>query len=91
MSFPSIRPEFLAPRGRERYKSHLSMTLSDLRAAAGLTQAKLAHRVGVERRTIIRWEAGVAVPRATDMRPLAYALGVTVEDVIDAISSRQSA
>ncbi len=40
-------------------------TLKRARARAGLTQAELADRVGVTRRTLVDWEAGRSFPRAT--------------------------
>jgi transcriptional regulator with XRE-family HTH domain len=54
-------------------------TIRQLRQAAGLTQAELAHRVGVQTSQVSRWERGTAEPSARHARRLARALGVAVE------------
>lgn len=46
---------------------------------AGLTQAELAERAGVSRKTINTVENGVFVPSTTLALTLARALGTTVE------------
>lgn len=53
--------------------------LKDLRTRKGLTQAELAERVGVSRKTINTVENGVFTPSATLALKLARALDVTVE------------
>jgi putative transcriptional regulator len=53
--------------------------LKTLRAHAGLTQAELAERVGVSRKTINTVENGVFTPSATLALLLARALGASVE------------
>ncbi len=57
----------------------LLTTLKTARAEAGLTQAELAERVGVTRKTINTVENGVFVPSTVLSLKLARALGVTVE------------
>ena len=59
----------------------LSNRLHDLRAEQGLTQAALAERVGVSRKTINTVENGVFVPSATLALKLARALGCPVEAI----------
>ena len=59
----------------------LGSRLSELRTAAGLTQAELADKVGVSRKTVNTVENGVFVPSTTLALSLARALGVTVEDL----------
>ena len=51
-------------------------TILQLRQAAGLTQAELARRVGVQTPQVSRWERGVARPSAHHARRLARALGI---------------
>lgn len=53
--------------------------IKERRTAAGLTQAELAERVGVTRKTVNTVENGVFTPSATLAIKLARALGVTVE------------
>jgi putative transcriptional regulator len=55
--------------------------LRDLRAERELTQAALAERVGVSRKTINTVENGVFVPSTTLALKLAQALGCQVEDI----------
>jgi putative transcriptional regulator len=57
----------------------LGNRLKDLRAGAGLTQAELADRVGVSRKTINTVENGVFTPSTTLALKLARALKVSVE------------
>jgi transcriptional regulator with XRE-family HTH domain len=51
--------------------------LARARKAAGLTQEALAYRVGVERSTVGRWEAGESDPQPWLRRKLAKHLGIT--------------
>lgn len=51
------------------------------RTDAGLTQAELAERIGVSRKTINTVENGVFVPSTILSLKLARALGVRVEDL----------
>ncbi len=57
----------------------LANTLSAHRAEAGLTQAQLAERVGVSRKTINTVENRVFVPSTVLALKLAEELGVPVE------------
>ena len=59
----------------------LRNSLKDERTRLGLTQAELAERVGVSRKTINTVENGVFVPSTTLALKLARALGCRVEDV----------
>ncbi|MDB5706464.1 MAG: transcriptional regulator [Sphingomonas bacterium] len=55
--------------------------LKDERARLGLTQAELADRVGVSRKTINTVENGIFIPSTTLALKLASALGRQVEDI----------
>lgn len=57
----------------------LGNRLRDARGAMGLTQAELADRVGVSRKTINTVENGVFVPSTLLALKLARAFGSTVE------------
>jgi len=46
----------------EAYSDSLAAQIRGLRLAYGLSQAKLAERLGVSRVTISNWERGIAVP-----------------------------
>ena len=59
----------------------LGVRLKDVRTAAGLTQAELAERVGVSRKTINTVENGVFVPSTLLALKLAAALKKRVEDL----------
>lgn len=57
----------------------LVSSLKTLRTQAGLTQADLAERVGVTRKTINTVENGVFIPSTVLALKLARALSTTVE------------
>ncbi len=57
----------------------LVSALKEVRTAAGLTQAELADRAGVSRKTINTVENGVFIPSTVLALSLARALGTTVE------------
>jgi len=59
----------------------LATSLKDYRLTAGLTQADLAERVSVSRKTINTIENGVFVPTTVLALRLARALGCRVEDL----------
>jgi putative transcriptional regulator len=61
----------------ERLANHLK----DRRSELGLTQAELAERVGVTRKTVNTVENGVFTPSATLAIKLAGALGLSVEEL----------
>ena len=57
--------------------------LADRRKAVGLSQGALAQRLGVERSTVVRWEAGKTAPAPWARPPLAQALQVSEEQLDD--------
>lgn len=59
----------------------LGVRLKDARTDAGLTQAELADRVGVSRKTINTVENGVFIPSTLLALKLAAALKLRVEDL----------
>jgi putative transcriptional regulator len=59
----------------------LGSNLKDVRTAAGLTQAELAERVGVSRKTINTVENGVFTPSTLLALKLAKALKCKVDDL----------
>lgn len=61
--------------------SGLTNTLRDERARLGWTQAELAERVGVSRKTINTVENGVFVPSTILALKLAAAIGKPVESL----------
>lgn len=61
--------------------SVLANRLKEVRGQLGLTQAELAARIGVSRKTINTVENGVFVPSTILALKLAAALGRKVEDL----------
>lgn len=51
------------------------------REALNITQKQLADRLGVERSTVAKWEAGAAFPAAAKLPKLAEVLGCSVADL----------
>lgn len=62
-------------------EARLVSRLKEVRTAAGLTQAELAERIGVSRKTVNTVENGVFIPSTPLALGLARALGVKVEDL----------
>jgi putative transcriptional regulator len=59
----------------------LASRLKEARTAAGLTQAELAEKAGVSRKTVNTVENGVFIPSTVLALSLARALEVRVEDL----------
>ena len=53
------------------------------RARLGLSQEKLAELVGVSRQAVSKWELGDAMPDTDKLVPLARALGISVDTLLD--------
>jgi putative transcriptional regulator len=56
-------------------------TIKELREAAGWTQLELAVKIGVTPTTISAWERGMYEPRASQLRALAEAFGVRMDEI----------
>src|SRR5579872_5340247 len=65
----------------------MDRTLKDLRQAARLTQHDLAVAVGALDAQVSGWETGRAKPSLKYIRPLATALSVSTDEVLDAIDA----
>jgi putative transcriptional regulator len=63
----------------------LENSLREARVAVGWTQAELAERVGVSRKTINTVENGIFVPSTVLALKLARALGLPVEGLFNLI------
>ena len=66
------------------------MTTQDLgariraaRQAAGLSQEKLAERLGLTRQAVTKWETGQSAPSTENLLRLAEVLGVPVSTLLD--------
>ena len=66
---------------RETMTEHLSTTMKIQRARLDLTQAELAERAGITRKSVNAIEAGHMVPSTLLALKLAKVLGVTVEEL----------
>lgn len=60
-----------------------SERLRQYRRSKNLTQQELADRLGVSNKTVSRWESEGGYPDVPLLVPLARALGVTVDDLLD--------
>lgn len=63
--------------------SMLGENIRRFRKAKGLRQEELAERVHVVRQTVSKWENGLSVPDAEQLRDLAAVLGVSVSALLD--------
>lgn len=59
------------------------MSFKIMREQAGLTQQQLSQIIAVPQSTIASWETNRAMPRADKLKPLAQALGCTVDELLD--------
>ena len=62
----------------------LGERIRDARRAAGLSQEKLAERVGVTRQAVTKWENGQSAPSTENLLRLAEVLGVPANTLLDA-------
>ncbi|MFC7929188.1 helix-turn-helix domain-containing protein [Streptomyces cinereoruber] len=60
-------------------RHELGQNIAEQRRQAGLSQDRLAERIGMERRSIQRYEAGERDPTYGDLLLIADALGVDLE------------
>lgn len=82
----TLRPELPLPRGYAARVGFAAMrALSEMRYAAGLTQADVAERTGIHRPIVGRIERGVHVPTLETCEAFARACGRTVLDVTRAV------
>jgi transcriptional regulator with XRE-family HTH domain len=72
------------PRKLSRPRPKQGARLAELRKAAGLSQYQLARLVGQSQANIAYWERTDKPPRSDVLPKLATALGVGVEDLLDA-------
>lgn len=56
-------------------------TIRELRQAVQMTQLELANAIGVTPSAVYKWERGQTEPSATNLRDLASALGVSMDDI----------
>ena len=56
-------------------------TIREFREERGWSQAELAARAKVSPSTVYNWEAGRFEPKATQLRRVAQALGVSMDDI----------
>lgn len=58
------------------------MLVKQHRMRAGLRQEDIAEKLGIDRSTVAKWEAGESLPRADKLPQLARLLGCTVDDLL---------
>lgn len=56
-------------------------TIKQLRMEAGMTQLELANKIQVTPSAIYNWERGRNEPSATNLRDVAQALGVSMDEI----------
>jgi transcriptional regulator with XRE-family HTH domain len=70
-------------RHMKKQEQHYGRYLKSLRRDAGLTQVELATRLKVAQSNIAFWERSEKPPRSEILKPLAKALNVTLETLLD--------
>jgi transcriptional regulator with XRE-family HTH domain len=67
-------------------------TIRELREEAGMTQLELAVRIGVTPSAVYNWERGRNEPKATQLRALARAFNVPMDEVdFEDVSAKSAA
>lgn len=56
--------------------------IADMRKRKNMTQRELADILLISDKTVSKWESGKGLPEVSLMRPLADALGVTVDELL---------
>lgn len=63
-------------------RRELGQRIAAARREAGVSQEALAHHIGVERRSIQRYEAGVRDPGYSDLLLIARVVGVPIAELV---------
>jgi transcriptional regulator with XRE-family HTH domain len=74
----SSRPDWVLTRRRE-----VGRRIYQLRMAGNLTQEELGNAVGIDRRSIQRFEAGTTDPQLSDLLLIAHALRCHITDLLN--------
>lgn len=61
----------------------IGSTIRQYRKELGLTQAQLAQKVGVSVQAVSKWETGAGFPDISQIVPLARALGISTDKLLD--------
>lgn len=67
---------------KKKDRTSFAARLRELREAAGLTQAELADRAGLNQDTLSNWERGHRVPNVASLPILVDALGASLDDLL---------
>ena len=60
-------------------------TVKEYRVKAKLTQGELAERMKVSKSAVSMWESGKRTPKLSTLKVLAALLGVTVDELVNAV------
>ena len=63
-------------------KSSVAKNIRFFRKAKGITQSDLSKEIGISRNTIVNFETSRRDPRIKDLRKIAKALNVSIEELI---------
>lgn len=61
----------------------MKITLKAARVNAGLTQAKAAERLSINRVTLINWESGKVSPKLVNVQRMCQLYGISIEDLAE--------
>ncbi|KVN60322.1 helix-turn-helix domain-containing protein [Burkholderia stagnalis] len=67
----------------------VGQTIASKRAAAGLSQERVAEALGITREAVSRMETGVAVPSVVRLAELAEIFGCGIEELLTDASNRK--
>ena len=62
-------------------KHYMRITIKAARVNKGMTQAALADKLNVTKKTVCSWEKGKTMPKLDKIEPLCNVLGVQYNDI----------
>ena len=79
-----------AIESKEDKKMTFAQKLKEMRTRAGMSQEKLAEKVGVSRQAITKWETDKGAPDMDNLMALSDLFGVSVDELLGREARRQS-
>ena len=79
---PNLQYNLVKKFERRNKEMTLGERLLECRTNIGMSQEKLAEKIGVSRQTISKWETNQSTPEFDKILPLCEVLGITTEELI---------
>lgn len=66
----------------ELNNQHIGNFIKSMKRHTGLTQRELADRIGIENKTVSKWEHGRGIPDISLLYPLSLVLDMDIESIL---------